>query len=119
MENFLEDKDEENILNKDDEIASDKDLNQLLSTNRYAPLAQTTFTATQDSILEQQTLPVTSGEQLSTNEFPVKASKENILLKQTSLIAETLVNLYIKIDEINLKRAILEFSYYGKILLIK
>ncbi|KAL8212513.1 UNVERIFIED_CONTAM: hypothetical protein K2H54_049651 [Gekko kuhli] len=105
MENFPEDKDEENILNKDDEIASDKDSNQLLSTNRYASLAQTTFTPTQYSILEQQTLPAISGEQLSTNKFQVKASKENILLKQTSLIAETLVNLYIKIDEINLKRA--------------
>ncbi|KAL8170073.1 UNVERIFIED_CONTAM: hypothetical protein K2H54_062789 [Gekko kuhli] len=103
IENFLEDKDEENILNKEVEIILDKDSNQLLATNRYAPLAQTTLTSTQECILEQQTSPAASGELPSINELTAKASKENILFKQTSLIAETLVNLYIKIDEMNLK----------------
>ncbi|KAL8220696.1 UNVERIFIED_CONTAM: hypothetical protein K2H54_052538 [Gekko kuhli] len=103
MENFLEDKEEEHILNKDkaDEIILDKNLNQLLSTNRFALLGQT---PTQDSILEQQSPSATPVEQLSKNELSAKASKENILFKQTSLIVETLVNLYIKIDEINLKK---------------
>ncbi|KAL8219159.1 UNVERIFIED_CONTAM: hypothetical protein K2H54_009865 [Gekko kuhli] len=82
IENFLEDKDEENILNKEDEIILDKDSNQLLATNRYAPLAQTTLTSTQECIREQQTSPAASGELPSINELPAKAMDSKSLAEE-------------------------------------
>ncbi|KAL8178712.1 UNVERIFIED_CONTAM: hypothetical protein K2H54_055638 [Gekko kuhli] len=99
MEEFLEEKEEEPILDKEDENILDKNSNQLWSSDRPASMRQS---SNQDSTPEQQS-QLASEEQLSNNELVEKASKENILFKQTSLIAETLLNLYIKIDEINLK----------------
>ncbi|KAL8189760.1 UNVERIFIED_CONTAM: hypothetical protein K2H54_003781 [Gekko kuhli] len=105
MDNFLEEREEEETGVEVDLLmdlnASSQDAGQLLSNNRYALLQGNS--PAQDNEADQQPFSRSPRIQLTTNQPLKKVNYENIILKQTSLISETLLSLYAKIDEINIK----------------